>query len=198
MRAFAPAVMNHLKARSSVDVRFLIWVSARNRSTGAITPVGIWSGEYDRSFSIGGAARLYKGGLGTFAPPAIHYGVGLDVRMLRIPFASIAPEWETVFRDLDARLARVELHRVFFNPQTGLALGAPDRLFKGRVDEMPISRPALGQEAQGELVIASTARMLTRSVPVLKSDASQRQRGGDRFARYADVSGSVTIKWGTE
>ena len=38
--------------------------------------------------------------------------------------------------------------------------------------------------------------VLTRTLPICKSDAQQRLRAGDRFRRHVDVSGSVDVVWG--
>ena len=53
-----------------------------------------------------------------------------------------------------------------------------------------------GGEGGVELRIASAARALTRKLELKRSDASHRLRSGDRFRRYAEISGSVSTAWG--
>ena len=44
--------------------------------------------------------------------------------------------------------------------------------------------------------MASQTRDLTRGLALKKSDESQKLRAGDRFRRYADVSGVPKTWWG--
>ncbi len=71
----------------------------------------------------------------------------------------------------------------------------PHRVFKGLVDELEITRDPSGA-VQCEMTVASSARYLTRTLTLKRSDASQRLRMNDRFLRYADVSGEVDVYWG--
>jgi hypothetical protein len=47
-----------------------------------------------------------------------------------------------------------------------------------------------------EVTVASQTRDLTRGLRLKKSDESHQLRSGDRFRRYADVSGKVKVWWG--
>ena len=45
--------------------------------------------------------------------------------------------------------------------------------------------------------VQSAARVLTRSLPLKKSDEALQQRyPNDRFRRHIDISGSVELVWG--
>ena len=65
-----------------------------------------------------------------------------------------------------------------------------------RIDEAQITTPAIGGQGSATITVDSSARALTRTLPICKSDAQQRLRTGDRFRRHVDVSGSVDVVWG--
>lgn len=64
------------------------------------------------------------------------------------------------------------------------------------VDEMEVTTDPGSGETRCEVTVASSARYLTRTLTLKRSDASQSRRLGDRFLRYADVSGEVDVYWG--
>ncbi|HMQ28146.1 MAG TPA: hypothetical protein PKA98_19310, partial [Acidimicrobiales bacterium] len=74
----------------------------------------------------------------------------------------------------------------------------PTRVFKGYIDEISITEGASGGESSCEATLASSARALTRSPPLRRSDEVQKRKGGDRFRRHADVSGAVDVWWGQQ
>lgn len=206
MQALDPILLAHLSARTGILFRTLIWITARNRATGESESLGLWNGSDHREFVIDGQTRPYYGAGTLIGMDNLRRSSGLDVRMLQIRLAPISPEVETAIRGYDARLAPVEIHRAWFFPDTMEPVCAPVRRFKGWVDEVKLPTPAADEEnGEGECIVtlASNARAGTRGLALKKSDASQRLRklpGGadDRFYQYADISGSVPLKWGEE
>lgn len=70
------------------------------------------------------------------------------------------------------------------------------RRFKGFIKGLEIVRPVTGGDATCEVAVQSAARVLTRTLPLKKSDAALRARSvGDGFRKYADVSGSIETVW---
>ena len=195
MRSFDAATLAALQKRTEISVRILIWVMARNRGTGAIEALGVWNGGYDRSFTIGGVARTYVGAGALMGVPPLTYEVGLNVRMTRLTLSPIDAAVGALIRTYDSRLAPMEIHRAVFDPVTTQLVSEPHRLFKGMVDELEVTRNAKG-EVTCEMSVAGSARYLTRTLTLKRSDASQQLRSGDRFLRYADVSGEVDVVWG--
>ncbi|MDZ4094524.1 MAG: hypothetical protein U1D35_06390 [Paracoccaceae bacterium] len=196
MRAYSPAALAYFSSRAGYVVRVLAWFRARNRTTGAEETIGIWNGDDDRNFVIGGVTRTYFRDATMPRPGAIIIQAGLDVRVQRLPLSPLSPPVQQLLRGLDARGARVELHRALFTPQGHEMIEEPHRVFKGRVDEAPIPMPEAGGEVVSELGLVSAAFELTRTVSQKKSDSTQSLRSGDRFRRYADVSGEVNVPWG--
>lgn len=196
MRAFSTATGNYLSSVAAKDARSLLWIVAKNRDTGAPESIGFWNGDDHRTFTIGGQARTYYGAGALIAIPSITYQVGLVVRMQSVSVSAIAPEIQTALRGYEPRLAAVEIHRALFDPDSGALVDEPHRMFKGEINTVTFSVSATG-EVGCEIELASQARSLTRTLTALRSDNALRGRHpGDRFFRYADVSGSVDVFWG--
>lgn len=195
MRSFDAPTLAALQNRSEISVRILIWIMARNRGTGATEALGVWNGGYDRSFTINGGARTYVGAGALMGVPPLTYEVGLNVRQTRLTLSPIDDAVGALIRTYDCRLAPMEIHRAVFDPVTTALVSEPHRLFKGIVDDLDVTRSAKGEVAC-EMVVAGSARYLTRTLTLKRSDASQQRRSGDRFLRYADVSGEVDVYWG--
>ena len=196
MRSYSPSELTYLQSRGGFTAKSLLWVSARNRSTGATESLGLWTGDEDRSFTIGGASRLYYGAGSILGIDAITMQAGVGVRLQRVSLSILTPEVQQLFKGYDAGLAPVEIHRALFDPLSGDLIAEPQRVWKGFVDQAPEHTPELGSEGGMDVSLASAARALTKGLSLTKSDAVQQLRSGDRFNRYADVSGSVTVVWG--
>ena len=196
MRSIDPAVATHRAARVHTHVEILVWVSARNRSTGAVETLGLWTGADHQAFTIGGEVRTYYGAGALLEIPDIEAGVGLEVRSYQVGLSAISPEVEMLLRGYDPRQAPVEMHRAEYDMNENL-LAAPERIFKGWIDGTPIITPATGGNSTAALTIVSNARMLTRFAGVTKSDEVQRKRSGDRFRRYGSIADATEgPSWG--
>lgn len=197
MRTLPAPLASFLAARpDGLRVNGLIWITARNRASGLAETVGFWNGWDHQQFDIGGTIRDYYAAGSLIGLDRITYGTGLQVRMHTITFSAISPEVEQAVRGYDTRLAPVEIHNVAFDPVTNTMIGTPWRILKGWVDELPIRTPAAGGEGSIDMRIASSSRALTRTLSLKRGDASQRLRGGDRFRRYAEISGTTSDPWG--
>lgn len=196
MRSYDAATLAALSTRAGVVVRILVWVEARNRTTGLPETLGLWTGADDRAFTIGAATRTYAGAGGIMDIPPIKLQTGLAVRMLRLSLSPIATEVGDMIRTYDSRFAPIEIHRALFSPGDGSLIAEPHRVWKGFIDEVEVKETATPGEATCEVAAVSSARLLTRTLPLKASDASQQLRSGDRFRRYADVSGKVDVWWG--
>lgn len=196
MRSFDANTAAHISSATGFYARVLIWIIAKDRSTGAPTPLGLWNGDDVLSFTIGGVARTYYGAGALLGIDPIIYGSGTFVRTTRANLSPIAPEVAQVIRGYDPRLAPVEIHRALFDAETMALIAEPHRVFKGWIDEVRITTPEIGGDASCEVTMASAARALTRTLPLKKSDETQKLRGSDRFRRWADISALVDVYWG--
>lgn len=195
MRYVPPAVAAARAARVSTHVEVLVWVQARNRSTGATESMGLWSGDDVVEFPIGSENRTYYGAGALLQVPDIQAVTGLEVRTISVGLAAMSPEVETLIRGYDVRFGPIQIHRAEFGA-TGALLGEPERIFKGFVNGAPITTPEAGGTGSATLQCVSQSRNLTRHGRVTKSDQVQQMRGGDRFRRYATLTAAAAIYWG--
>ncbi len=182
-------------AEAGVHAEILIWVTARNRSTGVDQTVGLWTGDDHASIDTGSGARLFYGAGTVLDVGAIQSREGLDVISQTVSLNMATPEVEQLIRGYDARLAAVEMHRALFNAD-GQLVSTPHRIFKGHIDEEPVTLAGEDGEYKCELTIVSIARMLSVMPYQMQSDEAQKRRSGDRFLRYASISGEVKVLWG--
>lgn len=193
-----PAELSYHAERRGTIAHFLVWVNARNRTTGAIESIGLWTGDDDQAFVVGGQSRSYFGANNILAIDNIAGEIGLNVRMLTIEVA-ITPEAEQLVRGYDPGLQAIEVHRVVFNLDTRQAVANPERVFFGTVDQTPIESAQEGGAGSIKLVCASVARSLTRTLPIYRSDAALRAREpSDRFRKYTADAQLWRVPWGQE
>lgn len=197
MRSYGSATLSTLQARAGLVSRVLIWFSARNRTTNAVETMGLWTGSDHETITIGGVPRLYYGAGNLMDIPQITIEAGLSVRTHRLGLSPLTPEVMQLIRGYDVRGASVEFHRALYGTDTRTLIEEPHQVLKGFVDEVEIGTPAAGGASSCVLGIATAAWQLTQSLPLKKSDETQRLRSGDRMLRWTDVSGSVDVWWGT-
>lgn len=199
MRSLDPAILAQFEARRGMVARLLVWIVARKRATGAAVPAGFWSGDDHHDFSIGGQSRTYYGAGALLAIDPLQAETGLKVRQHRITLSPIAPEVEQVIHGYDPRLAPVEMHVAYFEPETRALLAAPNRVFKGFVDTLKVSTPPVGGSAEVEVNLLSAAHALTRQLALKKSHESLQARApNDDFRQYTTLTGAVQALWGEQ
>jgi len=181
----------------------LIWITARNRSTGALETAGFWTGGEDLEFFVEGQTRAYFGVGHVLQVSPIKARAGQVVQSQELRLSGTSPEVEAVMRGYDPRLAPIEIHAARFDHETG-GLVAIDRWFKGTIDKAPRKIPAKNESgSEWTLSLVSGIRAMTRPLTHKRSHASQRARllpdgRPDAFFRYADVAGRVERSWGAE
>lgn len=190
MRSFDAETAAYL-AEGHIVARLLFWITARRKSDDVAETLGFWSGEYDASITIGGSARAYAGVSTSLTTEAFTWAPGLGVNSHQIKVDRVNPDLENLLMAYDLRFAPVELHRAFLDPETRAIVGTPERMFKGIVNSAPIERGLPGATPQSVISLVSEARGLTRALSTMKSDESHKDRGGDRFRRYSDVSAVI-------
>lgn len=196
MRDYDSATVDFLRSRAGVVAHRLVWISARNTATGLIEDLGIWSGEDNMGFTINGQSRDYTGAGALLDPEPITSQPGLDVRIHQLRLAAVLPKVEDLVKGYDTRFAPVEMHRALFHPDTRQLVAEPHRIYKGMIDQITFPREAPGGSPACVISVASETRILTRTLASKKSDASQMERGGDRFRRNAVASATVSVFWG--
>ena len=186
----------YLLRRGGARHRLLIYFWAARRADGAIEGLGLWNGEDDRSFDIGGAPRTYQRLPVSLAVDELISQPGTDVVFTSLRFMGLPAEVRSAMELYELRFAPVEFHRALFSPDTGDLIAPPMRLFKGWIDRISAPTPEDGGQAEITFTAASANRALTRALAFKKSDPTlSGARAGDRFRRYVDI-GKVSVAWG--
>lgn len=197
MRVYAPEILTLLQRRQGLLTHVLVWITARNRDTGASESVGLWTGADHEVFAIGGQSRTYYGAGAMLGMDALTARAGLEVRTHSVTLSALSPEAVAALRVYDPRLAPVEIHELYCDPTTELQVADPVRVFKGTIMEAPISQGADGGDSVATLNIASASWALTRGLTVKRSNGALVSRApGDRFREYADLGRAVETVWG--
>lgn len=192
MRAFDTATTTALAA-PNVHAEILIWIEAKNRSTGAIEAQGFWTGEGDRSFNPGSGSRLYKGDGRVVDVENFQFREGLEILTHRFSLTMADADVEALIRGTDCRMARVEIHRALFDVNDNL-IGTPHPMRIGDIDEQSIMLTEGGYVAQ--LVTVPLTRMGTVALQEKRSHVTQQDRSNDKFNRYKGL-GDVMEAFGT-
>lgn len=176
--------------------RWLLWVGAKAFGTLAPAPLGLWNGDDDLTFTIGGAPRTYLGALSRFDVEPITYATGLDVRTQQITLAANAPETEDLVRGFVIRLAPVELHLALLDPVTTDLIDVQP-MFRGFINRAPLTTPPIGGGDTVTIEMVSRMRSLALPGPALKkTDAAMRRRNAtDSFYQYNAIATEVQTEW---
>lgn len=172
---------------------------------GSAQTFAYWTGEDNIAANVvpaGGdtpVSRNFVGGGTLLNIPPIVDAIGVEARSITIGLDHISEAaggpLDMVFGN-NVRVARVEMHRAFFDPATWNLVSTPTLMFSGRVDGASIDDAAAGSEGGLSLDCISSAIDLTKTNPAMQSDEQQKLRGGDRFRRYGDTAGQIQTWWG--
>lgn len=201
MKTLEASFLSSLQAARDEGIApvYFLWVEAKNRSTGAVEAMGLWSGDEDITINVrtptgGLTSRAYLGGC-NLSVSGLQYVADLTDNPITASMSQIAPAAQQMVRGTDVRLAYCEVHGTTWN---GGALSSnPDLLWVGIVDDVQIGTP----EAGGEGAIALTIRseimsQLTAINPAKSSDSHQKRRDpDDRFSEYSGTIKSRKVQW---
>lgn len=162
-----------------VHINWLIWVKAKDRSTGVTQASGLWTGSTSRNLVISGETRTYYGGgsILDFSKLTMIAGAS-SIQSQTVDLNGLTPEVEAMIRGYESRQAEVEIHRWFHSPRLKTG-GTIERAVKGRIDEVEFTRDALDESGGGvgltcRVTIMTAARQGTRPLPLKKSNAVQK------------------------
>lgn len=187
---------NHLVARKGYVPRWLLYIYALETDR-TDAPIGIWSGEYDATFTIDGTSRVYAAGSDGMKPDAIAYEAGTVVKTQNIELGGVNAQALEIVMGRIIRGRKAELHLMFMDPQSGTIIGY-NRMFKGFVNRASTNTGQFGRQSSIRIELASSFRALTRTLGLKKSDQSQKARNGDRARRYSAVTVAVKTEWSRE
>ena len=189
-----------LTAKTRADLRpcWGVWIIARDMATGVPYPVGYWTGDDAVSVTVDGQARTYYGAGAALSIEPLTYQLGAVVQTQRVSLGPLAEEVKDVLRGYDTRQSSVQIHLMMVD-----ARGVPTQVemaFDGVMDAFDINDGPI--DDAGNITVTcdaemvSDARHLTRTLPLMMSDSSQRLRSAtDGFRKYSDVAGEVRVVW---
>jgi len=187
----------------TTELRWMIWLTARDRSTGDPETGGFWSDLYSRTVTVvdpntGATASRDYTGLGSLLDvQGITGASDLSAKAATVRLSQVDADVEQMIRGYDLRQAPIEIHFALFTPGTGELVANPYARFVGFVDEATIETPVENTEGGVTLRCMSHSRELTRSNSDVRSDKSQRRRNADDTGlKYVSVMGDLTLNWG--
>lgn len=200
-RPLPQAVLDMLERRQTIIAVPMLWIEAKRRDNGRVQGIGLWRGEGSQKIvvtdlftGLAAARDFHAGGLLEIGP--VRFEQGLNVRPIPVRLSAISDAVLIAFREYDARGAKVQAWRRFYDPETRLPVAAPVRWFKGYVNKAPSERPAPGGEAAMSVEVVSTARHLTNASGLKKSHAAQQRREGDMIRQYKGTAREWPVLWG--
>lgn len=204
MKVLDSAEIAALSARA-VEVRWLMWITATNRSTGAAEPIGFWNDLGTRAFQVIDAlsgstvGRTFYGSGSLIQIGDLAQSADLTINSVTIDLSAIDDHVEQALRGYDPRLAPVQIYRLFLDKDTMIPVYAARAMFVGMVDLAPITTPAAGGEGSAQLTLVSQIAELTRTNPAMRSHENQQDRyAGDDIYKRVHQMPKRTIFWGRE
>jgi hypothetical protein len=187
--------------------RDFIWISGKNRSTGATESLGLWNGWVPVTADVVNpktgetVSRVYQAGGGLIGLPEIPATLQTEVRSIRVQISHLSEAAMNAIRLYNAQMAEVQIHRGVFDPSTGAIADPALCRFFGYVNHAPIPTPASGEEGAIELECVSASRLMTRKSGKLTSPELFKERykssgATDMFGKYLDVAGAWRVWWG--
>lgn len=202
MRDLDAAEIAAIAARTVV-ARDLLWVTPKNRSTGADHPLGFWNDVMTVIMSVkdgrtgATVSREFRGVAAALQVGKIQLTSDITIRSVDIELPHLDEIVGALVRTYDARNAPMQLYRGYFDPVMRAMVATAKPRFVGYVDGSPIVIPKEGGEGSVTLKCVSTTRELTRTNAEVRSHESQLARApGDDFYKDVGVVGDWDIAWG--
>lgn len=206
MKALTAAETAALAARA-LAFRNLVWITAKDRNTGAPTSFGFWDDVGTRALQVIDAltgtavTRTFTGAGSLLTIDDLVATSELAVQTFMIRLSGVDARVANAVRGYDARLAPIQVYRLMLNPASGAPIAAARARFVGIVDTLTINDPRRGAQGVIELTAVNQMRELSRANPDMISDDSQKARAiapatTDRFYQYTNAVANWTVAWG--
>lgn len=201
MQNLSPSFMASLQASRDAGIApvYFLWIAARNRTTGAIETMGLWTGDEDIPVNVqtpdgGTETREYLGGT-NLTVDDIKLVADLSDEPVTVSMSQVAPATQQLVRGYDVRLAYCEIHATSW--VGGVFSSQPQLQFVGIVDDAQVATPAAG--GSGNIALTVRSELMTQLLatnPAKSSDSHQKRRqAGDGFSEYSGVVRAMKIQW---
>ncbi|RJG46496.1 hypothetical protein [Mesorhizobium sp. DCY119] len=204
MRNISAANLAALQARALVARDFL-WITARDRDTGATFPYGFWSDVGDVSAPVLNpntglsVTRNFEGSGTLIQISDIPLVSNLTIQNVTIQMSQLDPAVENIVRGYDLKQAGVEIYRGLLSLETRQIVAPAFCRFVGFVDTVEITTPKENDVGSIVLTCASHTQEMTRGNPDTRSNDSQKIRSAtDNFFADVTVVGEQEHFWGRQ
>lgn len=202
MRSVDSAVQAAREARRLVE-RELIWIEAKDRTTGALEAQGFVSDINDMTvavvdgFTRATVTRSFVGAGSLISIGDIETANDNNYRSVEITMSPLNDDVAQAIRGYDPRQCHIQIYSATFDPDTMELLAPAEPIFVGRVDEAPITTGAEGSVSSITLKCRTDAQELDRAPASKRSNENQALRDStDTFFKYVTIMDAITIPWG--
>ncbi|WP_408591986.1 hypothetical protein ACIPCF_07675 [Paracoccus marcusii] len=175
------------------------WIAAKNRTTGAIETMGLWTGDQDIPVNVqtpegGLETRIYLGGT-NLSVDTIQLVADLTDNPVTVSMSQIADATQQLVRGYDVRLAYCEIHSTSW--VRGEFASPPQLQTVGIVDDSDVETPSAGGTGAISLIVRSELMTQLMAInPAKSSDSHQKRRqAGDRFSEYSGAIRARKVQW---
>lgn len=202
MRSLDASILALLAKRKLV-ARDFIWIIAKDGSNNSVT-AGFWNDRNQITVSLYSGqdgtltTRTYNGTGRIVSIDDILLTSDLTIRKINVQLNQLNAAADALVRGYNLHLAKVEIHRLLFDPDTRQTVAAHPPRFTGFVDTVTIQTPVEGQAGSIQASCVSSTNELVRTSSEKRSNASQKRRvSNDVFFQYAATMPTRPIFWGT-
>lgn len=180
--------------KSTIQPRWLFSVSAKNRLTGEVEEMGLWTGLGDITLNVDGKTKTYTGAGSLLSMDGLVYKAGLNVQSQEVSLSLLDSKVVNMLRVYDPKMSPVTIHLVLLDEFEQL-VGNPHRCFKGFIDTLDITESE--DDATASVKLVSSIRNGTKPLYLKQSHQQQLKRDPTDMGReFAAISGEVKIYWG--
>ena len=201
MQNLAPNFITSLQATREIGIApvYFFYVEAKNRSTGAIEPFGLWTGDDDIPQNVqtptgGLVTRPYYGGT-NLSVADIKQVADLTDEPVTISMSQIADATQQLVRGYDVRRCYCEVHVTSW--VGGNFSSVPQLEFIGIIDDGDLANPPV--DGEGSISLVARSELMTQLLapnPAKSSDSHQKRRqANDRFSEYSGTVQARKVQW---
>lgn len=185
--------------------RDFIWFEVINRDTGNPYAEGYWSGIETvnatvRDTFLGSVVSRDFFGVGSLIGiDGIVRTANLTISETNIYLSSIENRVQDLVRGYEPKFGKIQIFRGLLSTTTGLLIDHAFPRFAGIINNVEIKRPTPGGVGQVIVSCVSVSQEMTRSNPLVRDTASQKQRlQTDTFFNDVATVGDVEFFWGAK
>lgn len=189
-------------AQKPLVIRNALWFKGRNKETGALETIGIWTGSVAAGLSVKRpdtgeiVTRTFQPNVGAMKIPAIPRSLKFEDRRIRVTFSRLDPAVLNAVLVYDIKGEPVEIYRMYFDRDTGAQIGPGLCRFDGFARTARIKRAKVGGTGEVMIELVGHTASLRPSWEKLSDEFFRRRRAGDHSGQY--LNKTPKLAWGQE